>query len=300
MLHPQITTFLAVAENGSFSKASEKLYLSKVSVMQQIDTLEHRIGITLFHRTNHGVTLTSAGKAIYSDALRLKNQSAKAIQNAQKIAGKESNTIRIGTSVLRNCRQLLDLWSEIDDGSYPFQIELVPFHDTPAEYDKVFSSLGKGIDLIIGGIGTKKQMVGHQFFQLKNAKCCIAMSKKHPLAAKSRLSWNDLEGETMLLVKRGSTAVLDALRSEIEQEHPEIHLMDMPSPYDVPVFNECEKLGYLMETLDIWSDIHPSLVTLSMEWEYEIPVGMMYAESPSPAVEQFIELFRRYDFFTHQ
>lgn len=293
MLHPQIDTFIAVAENGSFSKASEKLYLSKVSVMKQIDTLEQRIGIILFHRTNHGVILTSAGKSFLNDVFKLKKASSDAIKNAQKIAGKDTHTIKIATSVLRSCKPLLDIWSKLDDGSYLFQIELVPFNDTPAELDKIFASLGKEIDLIVGGIGTEKQMLGHQFSILKSAKCCIAMSKKHALAAKEALSWDDLSGETMLLVKRGSTAVLDDLRTEIETRHPAIHLMDMPNPYDVSVFNECEKLGYIMETLDIWSDVHPSLVTLPMDWNYEIPVGIMYAANPTSAAAEFIELISK-------
>ncbi len=61
MLNPQIETFIKVAEEGSFSKASEKMYLSKVSVMKQIDALEGRTGIKLFIRTNHGAVLTPAG-----------------------------------------------------------------------------------------------------------------------------------------------------------------------------------------------------------------------------------------------
>ena len=258
--------------------------------MQQVDTLEGRIGMTLFNRTNHGMNLTSAGKAFYSETIKLKKLSIKAIQNVQKIAGRDSNTIKIGTSVLRNCKLLLDIWSQIDDGSYPFQIELVPFNDTPAELDKVFSSLGDDIDMIVGGIGTKKQMLGHQFSFLKNARCCIAVSKKHPLATKGKLTWDDLSGETMLLVKRGSTAVLDDLRTEVETNHSKVDLLDMQPPYDVSVFNECEKLGYIMETLDIWSAVHPSLVTLPMDWEYEIPVGIMYSTTPAPIVTQFIEL----------
>lgn len=141
MLHSHIETFISVAEKGSFSKAAGSLYLSKVSVMKQIDSLEAHLGFLLFNRTNHGVILTPAGKSFYTDAIKLQNLSKKAIKNAKIIAGKESYTIKIGTSVLRSCKPLLDIWSKIDDGSHPFQIELVPFGDEPSDLNNVFLHL---------------------------------------------------------------------------------------------------------------------------------------------------------------
>lgn len=65
--------------------------------------------------------------------------------------------------------------------------------------------------------------------------------------------------------------------------------MDAPNFYDTSIFNECEQMNYLMETLDIWTDIHPSLVTLPMEWEYKISYGIVYAKKPSKAVAEFID-----------
>jgi len=35
-----------------------------------------------------------------------------------------------------------------------------------------------------------------------------------------------------------------------------------------------------METLDIWKDVHPSIVTIPMEWGYTIPYGIVYAKQP--------------------
>ena len=68
MYNPQIETFISVAESGSFSKAAEAFYISPTAVMKQINTLEERLGITLFNRTNHGLALTEAGKSFLQDA----------------------------------------------------------------------------------------------------------------------------------------------------------------------------------------------------------------------------------------
>ena len=57
MYNPQIETLVQVADAGSFSKAAEKMYITSVSVMNQMNTLEKRIGVKLFERTNQGVEL---------------------------------------------------------------------------------------------------------------------------------------------------------------------------------------------------------------------------------------------------
>ena len=68
MYNPQLATFISVAENGSFTKAADALYISPTAVMKQINTLEERLGITLFARTNHGLQLTEAGETFLQDA----------------------------------------------------------------------------------------------------------------------------------------------------------------------------------------------------------------------------------------
>ena len=64
MYNPQIETLIQVADAGSFSKAAERMYITSVSIMNQINALEKRIGVKLFERTNQGVELTEAGRSI--------------------------------------------------------------------------------------------------------------------------------------------------------------------------------------------------------------------------------------------
>lgn len=68
MYNPQLETFITVAESGSFAKAADKLYISPTVVIKQINILESNLDIKLFNRTHRGLTLTAAGKSLYSDA----------------------------------------------------------------------------------------------------------------------------------------------------------------------------------------------------------------------------------------
>ena len=71
MYNSQLTTFVQVADSGSFNKAAEALYISSTAVIKQINALEKHLDLTLFSRTNHGIALTESGRIIYKHARKL-------------------------------------------------------------------------------------------------------------------------------------------------------------------------------------------------------------------------------------
>lgn len=288
MYTKEITTFLAVAKTGSFAKAAKELFTTPVSVMNQINSLESYVGTPLLKRTNHGVRLTAAGETFRQDAERMVRLARSAVQKAQKAALAEQQVIRIGTSILRPCRPLIDLWNRQDSDTQAFQIQIVPFSDDPASLTEVLHSFGRDIDCFVGPCDSETWSLRYSILPLGNLPCRVALSRKLPLAAKSKLSWQDLKNHQFLMVKRGESKVLNRLRDEILTSHPDITLVDTPDFYDTSVFNLCEQKGYVMESLDIWKEIHPGLVTLPMEWDYEMPFGIIYAKIPSPAMKEFI------------
>lgn len=64
-----IETFVAVAENGSFTRAAEQLATTKSNVGKAVQRLEGRLGVRLLQRTTRAVRLTEDGE-IYLDAAR--------------------------------------------------------------------------------------------------------------------------------------------------------------------------------------------------------------------------------------
>ena len=292
MYNRELITFITVADQGSFLKAAQELYITPASVMNQMNKLERIIGAKLIERTNQGTYLTAAGRSIYQDAKQMMDFAEAAIKKARLLADSEQNTIRIGTSILRPCKKLIDLLAEIDNGSLPFQINIVPFDDDPAGLESVLSALGKQVDCFVGPCDSIEWRKQHNIFLLDKLPCRIAVPRKHRLAKKKSLCWSDLDGETFMIVKRGESAVLNQMRDDILKKRPQIKIVDAPNFYDTSIFNECEQMNYLMETLDIWTDIHPSLVTLPMEWNYDVPYGIVYAKKPSNTVTEFINVIQ--------
>src|ERR1700730_16184705 len=64
----QLRTFIAAADEGSFSAASRKLLRSQSVVSEAISNLEDQIGVKLFDRSAHYPKLTAAGSVILADA----------------------------------------------------------------------------------------------------------------------------------------------------------------------------------------------------------------------------------------
>lgn len=83
---------------GSITKASNSLYISQPAITKSIKKLEEELGITLFHRSPKGVTLTENGKVFYSF---IKNGVESFINGEHKLTSLknlETGTIKIGAS----------------------------------------------------------------------------------------------------------------------------------------------------------------------------------------------------------
>lgn len=66
---PQALALLTVVETGSFTRAAERLGVSKAQVSKQVSALEAGLGVKLLHRTTRRVGLTEAGH-LYLDYAR--------------------------------------------------------------------------------------------------------------------------------------------------------------------------------------------------------------------------------------
>lgn len=85
---------------------------------------------------------------------------------------------------MRPCKRLIDLWAEIDDGSLPFQIRIVPFDDDSAGLGSTLSALGNQIDCLVVPCDSVEWRTQHNIFLLNKLPCRIAVPKKHHLSKK--------------------------------------------------------------------------------------------------------------------
>ncbi|HET6510207.1 MAG TPA: LysR family transcriptional regulator [Baekduia sp.] len=91
-----LDSFVAVAEESSFSRAADRLHVVQSAVSATIRNLEREWGVTLFHRTTHRVELSPEGRALLPSA-RAALQAAAAVGHAvDEVRGGLRGTIRLG------------------------------------------------------------------------------------------------------------------------------------------------------------------------------------------------------------
>lgn len=94
----QLKTFVAVAREGSVTRASERLGLSQPAVSAHIKAIEDTLGLALFERTARGMSLTSDGERLLVKAERTLGAHQELIDEAQRIKGRLTGKLRLGTA----------------------------------------------------------------------------------------------------------------------------------------------------------------------------------------------------------
>jgi DNA-binding transcriptional LysR family regulator len=93
----QLQYFVAIADEGSFTRAAERLFVAQPSLSQQIKSLEAELGGQLLERLPNGTRLTAAGKAFMADARLAVTHAAHAARNARSALGLEAGELEVAT-----------------------------------------------------------------------------------------------------------------------------------------------------------------------------------------------------------
>lgn len=288
MYDTKLDTFVQVVRDGSFSRAADHLFISSVSIMKQMNSLEDMVGVQLLNRTTQGISLTKAGKYFYDSANGYIAESDSILKKTQEIADKQKKVIKIGTSLLRSAQPLIKVWSNMGNKA-GYQVELVSFEDDPLSMQRMFTNIGTKIDFFVGPINSEQIDRGpYKTYELPETKAYWGVPINNHLANKDKISFNDLKNEKVLLVKRGLSPRLDKLRDKLEENN--ITIIDSEDFYDINTFNICSQNNYIMETLGIWKDVYAPIKTVKMEDQHMMPYGIVYSDNALTIVKNFIDL----------
>ena len=78
--------FVAVAEHLHFGKAARSLHVSQPPLSRQIRDLERHLGVELFERTPHGVSLTEPGRRMLGQSRRILVEFSRTIDLVRRTA----------------------------------------------------------------------------------------------------------------------------------------------------------------------------------------------------------------------
>jgi DNA-binding transcriptional LysR family regulator len=116
-----LRAFVTVAREGNLTRAAVHLHLTQPAVSLQIKHLQETLGVTLFTRTSHGLSLTRDGQALLPHAERALGAANDVQRAAQSLRHEVRGRLRIGTildpAFLRLggfLKQLVETWPRIE------------------------------------------------------------------------------------------------------------------------------------------------------------------------------------------
>lgn len=200
----QLSSFIAVAEEGQLSKAAVRLCLSQAPLSRHIQALEAELGVRLFDRTAAGMELTQAGMTLLDDARSIESLIRQASEKVRRAGMGQSGQLSIGvygSSIYGVVPRILQQFRL----SYP-EVELVlHYAQTPAQVQ----ALRHG----------KVQIVFERMVPLESdirvqlvcqERLLVALSASHPLAQREWIHIGELRDEAFILgteVTAGSQVV---------------------------------------------------------------------------------------------
>lgn len=184
----------AIAETGSVTKASQKLYLTQPSLSHQLKELETRIGAQLFLRVNKTMVLTAEGKKILDAGDEILAKVA-TLEQEIKAENGSPRLLRVTTQCYTCYHWLPTLMKKFQLKMPDTEIDIVPeAMNNPVEF------LLKGlIDLAV--TNNMKPANGIRFERLFDDELVALVPSDHPLASKKIIQPADFAGQSLIIYK---------------------------------------------------------------------------------------------------
>ena len=247
----QLSAFISVADNGSFTRSSEQMHLTQSAVSGLIKELESSLGIVLFDRTTRQLSLSVVGHHLLPQARRILNEMQLFENEASSLTSLAQGQVRLAVSQFAASSmpaviaQFAKAYPDISVSLLDCSAENVLEHIQNIEVD-----LGVGTER--GFTEPDDDISADLLYQLP---FCVVMPDNHALAQKSEVIWQDLV-DTPLITLQGPfieqvTAELDEeIASHIQQARYKVNFMSTALEMTRQGFGITLCLPYMPEVID--------------------------------------------------
>lgn len=189
--------FLMVAKEQSFTKAAEQLNITQPTLSRQLAALEKELGVKLFRRGGHSITLTNEGLLLKRRALEIVDLEDKILSEFKGDNEAIEGKITIGCGEFNAVEILAKIC-----GSYREKYPLVQFALHTGTADHISEMMNKGlvdIGIFLEPVNTE----GLDYIRIQGSDHWVVTIKADdPLAVKDVITKKDLIGLPLILPER--------------------------------------------------------------------------------------------------
>jgi DNA-binding transcriptional LysR family regulator len=195
----QLSYFVAVAEEGQFTRAATRVLVAQPAVSAQIQRLERELGEPLFHRDRRGVRPTEAGEALLPHARAALAAAERGRDTIASLRGLLQGRLRIGVSGPVD-RRLAETLGDFHRAHPAIEIVLTSEHN-----ERLLEALADG-DMDAGIVGEGVQPLPPQVRARVVAvePLVLGVRRGHPLSRRKTITLDALHDEPMITLVPGS------------------------------------------------------------------------------------------------
>lgn len=192
MLNPKLITLLAVCEQGSFTRAAEKLNLTQPAVSHHISQLEQQLGAPFFLRRKGQISLTREGEIVVQYARRMQSLEQQMLHELRS-ADHFLTRLRVGithTAESNLITEVLAKFGQENDG-----VSITITTDTIKHlYEAV-----EHFELDLAIVDSTRPSPELNALMLDTDSIVCVLSNNNPLARHAMVTLDDLKKERMIL-----------------------------------------------------------------------------------------------------
>lgn len=190
--------FITVAEYSSFTRASEHLFVTQLTLSRQILDLEEELDVQLFIRNRHSLVLTAAGQRLLQEAKVI----IKKCDSLSELVKHENNDIvgslRIGYQGFLDTTLMSGALKSIAKRNAQIDVSLT--RGGPPELTRALT-LGD-CDVIFTVYICVEALADIEIYKLQDNMLQVAVPRTHRLAAQKKVSIKELANERFILLDR--------------------------------------------------------------------------------------------------
>lgn len=286
MQNGNMELFIRVVQAGSFSNVAKKDGVSTNAIIKKINRLEEELEIKLLIRSTHGITTTEAGELIYNESVRMLSEIKAIWIKAKEISSSENKTVRIGTSIMRPCNEIIEKWNRLSNDSY-YNIRIVPFIDDNDNFETLMDEIGTNIDIIATVYDKNRIKDKCKSLKIRDEIFGAIVPVGHPFSNLKEIDIVDIVKEKLIMVYEGGNREQDRIRKMIKVLNPNADIMEVPH-YDVETINMCQSFNRIIiaTRMTQHNAIQPFV---NVKWNYKNSYGLLYPKKTNEAVKHFVK-----------
>ena len=201
----QLRYIVMVAETGTITEAAGKLYISQPSLTNAIHELEKEMNITIFNRTNKGISVSKEGEDFLSYARQILEQAA-ILEDRYKGGNGGRKQYCVSTQHYSFAvNAFVDLIKQFGQDEYDFSLRETQTYEIIEDVARLRSEIGILFINDFNEAVIRKILKSYEleFHELFTARPHVFISRKHPLAECSVIHNEQLEEYPYLSFEQG-------------------------------------------------------------------------------------------------